>query len=80
MRPEADFSAPPRTVRSQCGHRTDCARLPRTGDGKPTLTPDDLTQILRDTCRHDAHTGMAEWDPAYGFGKVDVAAALAAIP
>lgn len=38
-----------------------------------------VREVLRDTAKHDLHTGPAAWDPAYGFGKVDVAAALARI-
>jgi subtilisin family serine protease len=46
---------------------------------KPTLNLAEVHQILTETARHDAHTGPALWNPVYGFGKVDVAAALAKI-
>lgn len=43
------------------------------------LDVDTIRRILSESARHDAHTGPAAWDPAYGFGKVDVAAALAQV-
>jgi subtilisin family serine protease len=43
---------------------------------KPTLSVAEARQILTETARHDAHTGLTTWNPAYGHGKVDVAAAL----
>lgn len=46
---------------------------------KKTLTPDMIRTILKASARHDAHTGPAEWSPAYGFGKIDVPAALAQV-
>lgn len=41
------------------------------------LDVENVRQILREAARHDIHTGPAAWDPAYGFGKVDVASAIA---
>jgi subtilisin family serine protease len=46
---------------------------------KPTLSVDDARQVLAQTARHDGHTGPGTWNPAYGNGKVDSAAALAAL-
>jgi subtilisin family serine protease len=43
---------------------------------KPALTLAQAREALKATARRDLHTGPASWDPAYGFGKVDVAAAL----
>jgi subtilisin family serine protease len=43
---------------------------------KPGLDLARVRQILQQTARHDAHNGPAQWDPAFGFGKIDVAAAL----
>ncbi len=47
---------------------------------KRTLNLNNIRRILATSARHDAHTGPAAWDPAYGFGKVDVAAALSKVP
>lgn len=47
---------------------------------KPALTLEEVRTILRETARHDEHTGPGNWNPAYGFGKVDVVAALARLP
>jgi subtilisin family serine protease len=46
---------------------------------KKTLKPDQIRDILKSSARHDAHTGPAAWNPAYGHGKIDVAGALAAV-
>jgi subtilisin family serine protease len=43
---------------------------------KPSLDLAEVRQVLRSAARHDAHTGPADWDPAYGHGKADAAAAL----
>jgi subtilisin family serine protease len=43
------------------------------------LKVEDIRRILGATARRDAHTGPANWDPAYGLGKIDVQAALAEI-
>jgi subtilisin family serine protease len=44
---------------------------------KSTLNYEQLRQVLGKTARHDAHNGPARWNPAYGYGKVDLQAALA---
>jgi subtilisin family serine protease len=46
---------------------------------KPTLTTAQVRDLLRSTARRDAHTGLGDWHPAYGYGKVRVAGVLAAI-
>jgi subtilisin family serine protease len=46
---------------------------------KKTLTPDKIREILRANARRDAHTGPADWNPTYGYGKIDVAAVLAVL-
>lgn len=46
---------------------------------KKSLSVADVRGILAETARHDAHTGSAAWEPAYGFGKIDVAAALSKV-
>ena len=46
---------------------------------KPTLTTAQVRDLLRSTARKDAHTGLGDWHPAYGYGKVRVAGVLAAI-
>jgi len=46
---------------------------------KNTLTTGQVRDILHATARKDVHTGVGDWNPAYGYGKVDVAAALAAL-
>ena len=45
---------------------------------KPTLTPAEARRILSRTARRDRYTGIS-WNPVYGAGKLDVAAALAAL-
>lgn len=47
---------------------------------RPMLTPTEARQILSATARHDAHTGPVGWNPTYGFGKIDAAAALQQTP
>ncbi len=44
----------------------------------PDLTADDVRSILRATASHDAFTGPG-WTHGFGAGKVDAAAALAAV-
>jgi subtilisin family serine protease len=46
---------------------------------KPTLTVSEVRDVLRRSARHDQQTGAGVWNPSYGFGKVDVAAALALV-
>jgi minor extracellular serine protease Vpr len=43
---------------------------------KPDRTLDDIRDLLSRSVRRDAHTGPAPWDPFYGLGKLDIAAAL----
>jgi subtilisin family serine protease len=43
---------------------------------KPRLTVAEARDLISRSARRDIHTGPARWDPAYGFGKVDVARAL----
>lgn len=42
---------------------------------EPNLTPEEVQQRLRVTCRRDSHTGRV-WHPGFGFGKIDVEALL----
>lgn len=44
---------------------------------KGNLTPDKVRTILASSARKDSHTGTANWNPTYGFGKIDVVQALA---
>lgn len=44
----------------------------------PSLTPIQVKQILQNTARKDGFTGQS-WSKAFGHGKLDVEAALAAI-
>jgi len=46
---------------------------------KPTLTTAQVRDILRQTARKDAHTEPGDWNPAYGYGKVNVVGAVNAI-
>jgi subtilisin family serine protease len=46
---------------------------------KSTATLTQIADVLQRTARHDAHTGPVGWNPTYGFGKIDIAAALQAI-
>lgn len=46
---------------------------------KPNLTLAQIREVLTASARHDQHTGLTQWDPTYGFGKVDVAAALSRV-
>ncbi len=41
----------------------------------PALTPAQVKQILQDTARHDGFTGQG-WNREFGFGKLDVQAAV----
>ncbi|WP_175551713.1 S8 family serine peptidase [Geodermatophilus amargosae] len=45
---------------------------------KPDRNLGDVRDLLRASVRRDVHTGPGPWDPAYGLGKLDVAAALRA--
>lgn len=44
----------------------------------PTLTPTEVKQILQTTARHDGFT-PAGWSKQFGFGKLDVKAAVDAV-
>jgi len=46
---------------------------------KPTLTTAQVRDILRTAARKDAHTGVQTWHPAYGYGKVNLLAALSKV-
>lgn len=43
---------------------------------KPNLTTAQCRQILSASAAKDAHTGMAQWTPSYGYGKINAVAAL----
>jgi hypothetical protein len=45
----------------------------------PKLTTSDVRGILKGTAQRDAFTGPDEWNPAYGFGKLDIARVLSAM-
>jgi len=42
----------------------------------PTLTPEKARNILAKSARHDGHTGAAPWTTDYGYGKLNLIAAL----
>lgn len=42
----------------------------------PSLTTDQIKQILRNTATHDGFTGSAAWHPHFGAGKLNISAAL----
>jgi subtilisin family serine protease len=42
---------------------------------EPTLTPEEIQQRFRVTCRRDAQTGSV-WDTGFGYGKLDAQALL----
>jgi subtilisin family serine protease len=43
------------------------------------LTLAQVREALARSAQRDAHTGAMRWDPAYGYGKLDVAGALARV-
>ncbi len=43
---------------------------------KPNLTVEQIRTLMGKTARRDAHTGPGQWNPSYGFGKIDVAEAV----
>ncbi len=47
-------------------------------DKNPSLTASDVRTILRDTAIQDGYTGSG-WNNGYGAGKIDAAAAVAAV-
>jgi subtilisin family serine protease len=42
----------------------------------PALTPKRAQAILAESARHDGHTGIGSWTADYGYGKLDLLAAL----
>lgn len=45
----------------------------------PSLTPEDIVEIIKATAKHDAFTGTAEnWTAKAGYGKIDAYAGLKA--
>ena len=46
---------------------------------RPGLTPALLRTVLQQSALRDGHTGLGNWDPQYGYGKVRVPALLAAV-
>lgn len=47
-------------------------------EANPTLDPDKVTQILKDTARSDSFTGFNLPDNRFGWGKIDALAAVQA--
>ena len=45
---------------------------------KPDRKLEDVRDIMNRSVRRDAHSGQGPWDPLYGMGKLDIAAALRA--
>lgn len=43
---------------------------------KKTLKPDDVRNVLQATSRKDLQTGAMSWNPTYGYGKLDLKAAI----
>ena len=46
---------------------------------KWNLGLDEVIKVLKESSRQDKHTGNEEWNPVYGYGKIDVQKALAKI-
>ena len=44
-----------------------------------TLTPNQIKEILKETAKKDDHTQDTPWTPAYGYGKLNIVAALSKI-
>ena len=42
----------------------------------PTLTPNQIKTIFQETAKKDVHTQDTLWTPIYGYGKLDLIAAL----
>lgn len=42
----------------------------------PTLTPNQIKRIFQETAKKDVHTQDTLWTPVYGYGKLDLIAAL----
>lgn len=45
----------------------------------PTLTPNQIKAIFQETAKKDVHTQDTLWTPIYGYGKLDIIAALAKV-
>ena len=60
-----------------CPHVSGAVALLLQAD--PTLTPDDVEEIFRRSARADEFTGTDLPHPTWGFGKLDVQAALAVL-
>lgn len=45
----------------------------------PTLTPNRIKDILKETAKKDDHTQDTPWTPAYGYGKLNIVDALSKI-
>ncbi|BDM81477.1 S8 family peptidase [Acaryochloris marina] len=45
----------------------------------PSLTPEQVKEILKESAKKDAHTQDTAWTPAYGYGKLDIAAAVSRV-
>ncbi len=45
----------------------------------PTLTPNRIKDILKETAKKDDHTQDTPWTPGYGYGKLNIVAALSKI-
>ena len=45
----------------------------------PTLTPTQIKEIFKETAKKDDHTQNTPWTAAYGYGKLDIIAALSKI-
>jgi subtilisin family serine protease len=43
---------------------------------KPKLRLDDALRAIAAAAVHDSHTGLSDWTPVYGFGKINVKAAV----
>jgi hypothetical protein len=43
---------------------------------KPKLKLAESLRVLTASALRDAHTGVSDWTPAYGAGKIQVKAAL----
>jgi len=46
---------------------------------EPTLTPNQIKAIFQETAKKDVHTQDTLWTPIYGYGKLDLIAALAKV-
>ncbi len=46
---------------------------------EPTLTPNKIKALLKETAKKDEHTQDTPWTSAYGYGKLNIVAALSKI-